>query len=206
MKAGRVLIAAAMVVLGLASAGRADGKIEPTGPFAGPASESIQAALAPAGQRVTLADGTVAADIWWVKDAGELKQGALLGVVTFAKPWQDCRGQVIPAGSYTLRHSTMPSDGNHMGAAPTNDFVLLSALAADKDAAATPAFRELFEQSAKSVGSAHAASLNLTEVGAREVFPAVELNDHKQDVLFVKLKTAKGELPIALALRGQPEQ
>ena len=71
---------------------------------------------------MALADGSVACEIWFRKDGPGLQPSALVGVLTFPKNTTDFRGQAIKAGSYTLRYAQMPSDGNHLGAAPTTDF------------------------------------------------------------------------------------
>jgi hypothetical protein len=193
------------LALGCASWAFPAGKVESSGPFSGTAAESIKAALAPSGLKLTLSDGTAAGEIWFAKDAAGLTQGAFFGVLSLAKPSEDCRGQEIPAGTYTLRYSKMPEDGNHSGAAPTTDFLLVSPIADDTDAAAKPAFMTLFKQSAKTAGGGHGVALNLTDVGTQEQFPALTQNDHKQEVLYAKVKVAGSDLPIALVLKGKYE-
>lgn len=191
--------------LALASSAVADGKAEATGPFGGPASASVKGALEAAGYRVSLADGSVACEIWFRKDGPGLQASALVGVLTFPKNTTDFRGQAIKAGSYTLRYAQMPSDGNHLGAAPTTDFLLLVPLADDQDAAAQPDFGGLMTLSGKAAGLNHPAPLNLAAVGDRGDYPAVAKNEYGHEVFYVKVKTAKGELPIGLVVKGQTD-
>jgi hypothetical protein len=187
-----------------APAARADGNVETIGAFTGAAAPSVQGVLEPSGYRVTLG-GAAAAEVWLRKDAPGLVPSALVGVVTFLKDTADFRGQAVKAGSYTMRYAQMPSDGNHLGAAPTTDFLLLSPLADDTDAAAQPDFAALAKMSARTVGLNHPASLNLAAGGEPEAYPAVARNEYGHDVLHVKLKTAKGEQPIALVVKGQTD-
>jgi hypothetical protein len=90
-----------------------------------------------------------------------IAQGTLLGVIRFPGKGADRRGQVIPAGVYTLRYSVFPADGAHQGAAPQRDFGLMAPAASDSDAAAKPDFAALVQMSLKASGSAHPAVLSL---------------------------------------------
>ncbi len=191
--------------LALASAAVADGKAETIGAFGGPASASVKSALEGAGYRVTLADGSVACEIWFRKDGPGLQPSALVGVLTFPKNTTDFRGQAVKAGSYTLRYAQMPGDGNHLGAAPTTDFLLLVPLADDQDAAAQPDFGGLMAMSGKTAGLNHPAPLNLAATSDRGNDPAVAKNEYGHEVFYVKVKTAKGDLPIGLVVKGQTD-
>src|SRR5882762_5012164 len=65
----------------------------------------------------------------------------------------DRRGQTIKAGVYTLRYGIMPVNGDHQGAAPQRDFVLMTPAADDKDLNATPNFEALVAMSRKASGT-----------------------------------------------------
>ncbi|HXK12268.1 MAG TPA: hypothetical protein VMT70_21700 [Vicinamibacteria bacterium] len=200
-----------LLLLGLAAAqsvappARAQGKVETIGAFTGPAAPSVLAALEPGGYRVRLADGTVACDVWFRKDLPGLVPSALVAVLSFPQASNDFRGQPVKAGSYTLRYAVMPSDGNHMGVAPTTDFLLLSPLADDKDASALPDFATLAKMSAKTIGANHPAPLNLAAVAERKDYPAVAKDEYGHEVFHVKLRTAQGERAIGLVVKGQFE-
>lgn len=201
-----------LVLLGLAVAqamampALAQGKVESIGAFTGPAAPSVMGALEPGGHRIRLADGTVACEIWFRKDLPGLQPSVLVGVVSLPQKTNDFRGLPVKPGSYTLRYALMPSDGNHMGASPTPDFLLLTPLAEDTDAAALPDFTVLTKMSAKTVGGNHPAALNLAAVTERKDYPAVAKDEYGHEVFHVRLKTVQGERPIGLVVKGQAEQ
>jgi hypothetical protein len=201
-----LLTLALALAQGMATPAHAQGKVESIGAFTGPASPSVMAALEPGGYRIRLADGTVACEIWFRKDLPGLQPPVLVGVVSLPQKTNDFRGLPVKAGSYTLRYASMPSDGNHMGAAPTPDFLLLTPLAEDADAAALPDFTALTKMSAKTVGGNHPAALNLAAVTERKDYPAVAKDESGHEVFHVRLKTAQGERPIGLVVKGQAEQ
>jgi hypothetical protein len=202
-----ILIASLAVVHAAAWPALAQGRVETIGAFkAAGASPSVTGALEPSGYRVVLADGTPACEIWLRKDNPGLVPSALVGVLTLPRSTNDFRGQPVKAGSYTLRYAVMPSDGNHMGASPTPDFLLLTPLPDDADAAALPEFAALMKMSARTIGANHPAGLNLAAAAAPKEYPAVAKDEHGHEVFHVKLRTARGEQAIALVVKGQAEQ
>lgn len=195
------------------------GKVESIGAFADQsAPEAVRKALAPNGYRVTLADGSVACDIWFraTLPAGKtdasgavyttLPEGALIGVITFPKAANDFRGQSIKAGTYTFRYEVHPTDGNHMGISPIRDFLLLVPIAADTNPDANLKFEELVKLSAKASGTNHPAALSLASPDAAAAAPSVTTNEHNHTVFAAKVKTATGEMPIAFVVKGIAEQ
>jgi hypothetical protein len=165
----------------------------------------VKAALEPTGYRVTLADGTVANEVWFRKDLPGLKTSALVGVITFPKDGKDFRGQDVKAGTYTLRFARIPEDGDHLGASPTPTFALLIPIANDDDPAEDLTFKEVTKMSAKTSGTNHPAPMNLADTGAQKEFPAVATNSLGHEILFVKLKGPSGELPLGLVVKGRTE-
>lgn len=128
----------------------------------------ISQALAKQGTKITDAKGSTIAEIWLVStmptgpSSSEqnvtlptVPQGALLGVIHFPAAWYDRRGQTIKPGTYTLRYSMFPQNGDHQGVAPQRDFFILSRVADDTDAKATPAFDPLMTLSRKASGTSH---------------------------------------------------
>jgi hypothetical protein len=93
-----------------------------------------------------------------------------------------------------------------MGASPTPDFLLLSPLADDQDAAALPDFTALVKMSARTIGANHPAALNLAAAAPPKEYPAVAKDEYGHEVFHVKLRTAKGEQPIGLVVKGQAQQ
>lgn len=85
----------------------------------------------------------------------QVPHGALMGVIRFASPGKDRRGQGIKPGIYTLRYSMFPISGDHQGVAPQRDFLILSKASDDTDAKAKPAYAALMEMSKKASGTQH---------------------------------------------------
>jgi hypothetical protein len=87
--------------------------------------------------------------------------GALVGVIRFDGNGSDRRGQLIQPGVYTLRYGIMPMNGDHQGAAPQRDFVLLTPAAEDRDLNAITNFDALVAMSRKASHAPHPAVLSL---------------------------------------------
>lgn len=87
--------------------------------------------------------------------------GALEGVIHFDQDAEDRRGQTVRAGFYTLRYAVMPSNDEHLGAAPHRDFLLLVPMADDPDPKARPNAEALVTISRRVSGSEHPAILSV---------------------------------------------
>jgi hypothetical protein len=193
-------------------------KVEPIGPFADAgASDLLKKALEPAGSRVSLADGAYC-DIWLRTGVPSgkteaqgavytsLGESALIGVIVFARPTTDFRGQQLKPGAYTLRYGLHPTDGNHMGISPIRDFLVLIPVATDQNPDAQFKFEELMKMSTKVSGTNHPAVLSLGSAD-KAAAPKVAANDHGQLVFSSKLKTQSGsDIPIAFIVKGIAEQ
>lgn len=155
-------------------------------------SESIQSALAAGSQ--TVQDIEIwtnkaipvekVADVPRGTDFPQIPHGALIGVIRYSKQGSDSCGRPIAPGAYTMRFCLLPEDGDHQGVAPRRDFVLLSPVAVDRDAAARPSYEALVEMSRKASGTNHPAILFVTTATARQV---------------VKVKSGAVELGIQVA-------
>ena len=174
-------------------------------------SDAMKKALAPQGYRVTLEDGSTI-EVWpaaELQTSNKARQDAtyllspstLFGVIHFAKSTRDCRGNTIPAGTYNLRYQLQPNDGDHLGTSPTPDFLLLVPPAVDTDPAQTYSFDQLVRLSAQVTGKRHPAPLNLVPADAAQL-PSVITDSEDHTVLFLKLKTQSGELPLGLVVKG----
>ncbi|HEY8148201.1 MAG TPA: hypothetical protein VIK51_04675, partial [Vicinamibacteria bacterium] len=75
----------------------------------------------------------------------------------------------------------------------------------DKDPAAELPWETLTEKSKNAALTNHPAPLNLADVSAQKDFPAVATNGMGHEVFFVKLKTAPGEQPLGIVLKGRTE-
>lgn len=128
----------------------------------------------------------------------EVPQGTLLGVVRLPEKGSDRRGQPLKPGVYTMRLGFFPPDGNHQGAAPQRDFLVLTPAAEDKDVSATPKFDALMDMSRKASGTAHPAVLSLWKVDAASFKPGIASEGEHDWVLQHKI----GDLPVALIVAG----
>ncbi|MGI8746547.1 MAG: hypothetical protein ACR2NN_29020 [Bryobacteraceae bacterium] len=125
-----------------------------------------------------------------------IPQGALLGVIRFDAQGQDRRGQGIKPGVYTLRYGLIPINGDHQGAAPQRDFLVLSPAAMDKDLNATPAFDALMDMSRKASGTPHPAVLSFWKADSDA--PGLAKQGDADWVLQTKL----GDVPVAVIVVG----
>jgi hypothetical protein len=173
--------------------------------------DSVKKALAPSGYRVTLDDGSPL-DVWppaQVQTTDKPREDAtyplapslFVGVIHFAKNGRDARGNAIAAGTYTLRYELQPNDGNHLGTSPTRDFLMLVPVAADTNPAQSYSFDELVRLSEQVTGKRHPAPLNLVPADAKQ-FPSVTTDPDDHTILFFKVKTQSGDLPLGLVVKG----
>ena len=125
-----------------------------------------------------------------------MPMGALLGVIRFDGKGADRRGQTIKAGVYTLRYGIMPINGDHQGAAPQRDFLLMTPAAEDQDLNSTPNFDALVAMSRKASGTPHPAVLSLWKADSDT--PGLSKQGENDWVLQTKI----GDVPIAVILIG----
>jgi hypothetical protein len=181
--------------------------------------EAIRQQLAPKGYRITLDEPTPSVEIWYRKEApvqaksasaaavyDRLAASALIGVLHFLRPSSDYRGQSIPAGFYTLRSELMPDDGNHLGVAPSRDFLLLVPPSADPGPETTPNFLEVVALSRQASGTKHPAPLSLVPAEGGGA-PAVTKDDEGHFIFTSTVHLSSGEdVPIALVVKGTAPQ
>ncbi len=208
MKPALVLLALAA---GIASA--QDYKMEPAGAPPSDLAPAIASALSQQGYKISAANGSVYCEIWFrsALPAGPkssednvafptIPQGALIAAIRFPAQAADRRGQQIKAGTYTLRYSDFPVNGDHLGVSPQRDFLLMSPAADDKDPNSTPNFDDLVKMSTKVSGSPHPAVLVL-EPPAGPNTPAFAKEGEHDWSLAVKV----GSTPLAVILIGKAE-
>ena len=192
----------------------ADFSVEPAGsPPADGVPEAVTAMLHGEGVRVNGPDGKVVAEFWGREAAFEgdpvsgfgiqfstIPEGALVGLVQFPDKGSDYREQHIPAGIYTLRYGLHPENGDHMGAAPSRDFLLLTPAAADTEASKNYGFDELVDLSYK-VGNSH-PTIARAEMAGGDGSPNIWQNDLEHWV--VDLKVVGG--PIGVVVYGHADE
>lgn len=198
-----------------------NGKVEAVGPLTDNAvPEGARQVLDAKGYRLTLDGAAPACELWVRKSVPaqtkkdvegviypQLAESVLVGVVHFPQAAADFRGQKIPAGFYTLRYALMPNDGNHLGAAPNRDFLLLVPAASDADPNATFKFQELMALSESATGTKHPGPLSLVQADSGVTAPSVSKDDQDQWIFSASMKLASGEeLPFALVVKGTTQQ
>jgi hypothetical protein len=198
-----------------------DGKVEKIGSLTDTAvPEAVRRTLDSAGYRVWLGDGSAIVELWLRKsvpaqpgkDAADvlypqLAESTLVGVLRFPKVGSDYRGQTISAGFYTLRYELIPSDGNHLGAAPNRDFLLLIPAASDADPDAVFKFRDLMELSRKATGTRHPGPLSLVQPVPGATVPVLSNDEQNHWTLSATIELSTGEkLPFALVVKGTAQQ
>jgi hypothetical protein len=138
----------------------------------------------------------------------ELKETTVLGAVRFDKDWTDIRKQKVKAGVYTLRLGFQPENGDHAGASPTKDFVLLVSAAKDPDPAPMDPMK-LQEKSMKSIDTGHPAALMLFPVTKPPAAPQITMMEGKYWVINTRFPVTaagkKGDLGVGLTVVGSPE-
>ena len=173
----------------------------------------IAQALQTAGTRIINSSGAVYSEVWFRTSAPSgpksteadvtlptIPHGSLIGAIKFPAQGADRRGQTIKPGVYTLRFSLQPVTGDHVGASPQRDFLVMVPAADDKDPAATPAFDALMAMSRKASGTPHPAVLSVWSSTASS-FPSFgKEGDHDW-----ALNTKVGDLPLAVILIGKAE-
>jgi hypothetical protein len=208
----RVFLLALILPLAAFSAWAQDYKVEPVSTAAPGLPAAYGAKMQTQGVRVVGSSGAWC-EVWPAKSlagGGKLDdaaisfgiaQGTLLGVIRFPGPGADRRGQVIPAGVYTLRYSLFPVDGAHSGVAPQRDFALLTPLAADPDPAAKPAFDDLVKMSRKGSGTPHPAVLSLETPPTGATAPSVAKEGEHDWTLTIKV----GDVTLSIIVVGKVE-
>ncbi|MBI3934780.1 MAG: hypothetical protein HY316_08805 [Acidobacteria bacterium] len=183
--------------------------------------ESVEKALSSQGARLLRGDGRTVAELWLRKEVplkataagagyGALAEGTLVGVLRFPDGGSDFRGQSIAPGTYTLRYARIPQDGNHLGAAPEPDFLLLCPAAEDRDLDAAIDFESLMELSRPATGTNHPGPLMLQPIATGD-FPGDQRNDLGHVALRLKTSAkpagsqAAQNFPLALTLVGRAE-
>jgi hypothetical protein len=130
----------------------------------------------------------------------EVAHGTFFGIIQFPAKYSDRRGQQIQPGAYTLRYSYYPPNGNHQGAAPQRDFLLLTPIAADTDLAAKPTFDQLMEMSRKASGTPHPSVFSFWK--EEESFePGLKLLGEHDWVLYTNM----GGIKLGIILVGHAE-
>jgi hypothetical protein len=195
-----------------ASAVFAQYSASPAGPPPSELNPSVTALLGKEGIKISDGGKTVL-EVWFrtsmptggtaedSKSFSTVPHGALLGAIRFPANWSDRRGQKIPAGVYTLRYSLFPQNGNHQGAAPQRDFLLLLKPSDDADGNKNLSYEEVTTLSMKSIGTPHPAVFSIWKPDAADYKSGISPVGENDQVLSVKV----GDTPLSMIFLGKAE-
>lgn len=177
-------------------------------------SDSVKALLEKQGTKI-VKDGKTIGEVWFRAEAPASKptteanlsmpgipHGSLMGAFRLDQTYSDRRGQTLKAGLYTMRYSYYPENGDHQGAAPQRDFLLLSLASEDKDGAALPEFRPLAEASKKVSGTPHPAVFSIWKEDPSYFKEGTLSKSGEHDMV---LQKKIGSIPVSMIIVGKAE-
>lgn len=130
------------------------------------------------------------------KDAlGTIAETTLLGAIVVTEPsLRDYKDNEIPKGVYTARFGLQPKDGDHLGTAEFDYFLILIAAADDKELTGLDKYKPMVKASGKSTASGHplVVSLRPSEAVAAPVL-AEPVAEHKAIKVKISGKPAGGD-------------
>ena len=176
--------------------------------------DSVKALLAKQGVKI-LKDGAPLSEIWFRTELPApqkttemnltmpgVPHGTLMAVIRVAQTYSDRRGQTFKPGLYLMRYSYYPENGDHQGAAPQRDFLVLTPAALDTDGAANPAFKPLIELSKKVSNTPHPAVFSIWKEDPKFFKEgSLEKMGESDWVLMHKI----GAVPMSLIVAGKTE-
>ncbi len=189
--------------------------VEPAGPCsADGVSAAVKGMLEADGHRVKDSSGAFV-EVWLRKDIptaksaeaargadfGAIPPGTVVGVIRYVKNGADFRAQPIQAGTYVMRFNLQPEDGDHQGASPRRDHLLLSPAAVDQDPAATLNFDQAVDLSRKASGTQHPQVLFLAAPESGAKFPGVQHHGGRQT-----LQVKSGAVAMGIIFVGKAEE
>jgi hypothetical protein len=211
----RLRALASLLVLSSVTAAPAFGQLAAT-PLATPPPDDIsaplKALLAPSGTKVAI--GATTLEFWWVATLpvtaqaawSGLGEGAIVGAVRVTGTFKEIRGKTVKSGVYTLRFGLQPQNGDHLGASPFREYLLLSPAAADVDPKPL-GFDGTVAISKQTLGASHPAALSIDPPVATAAAGAIYTNELEHKGLVFSVPTnGGGALKFGLILIGVIEQ
>ncbi len=213
-----MVLTLALLCLGTFTAFGASYKLETVTTVPEGLSDNLKGLLQAQGYQVVGDQGTAWCEVWIRKELANLSKpasrdarypalhtGQLVGIMKFNAAGSDYRGQALKPGLYTMRYCLILQDGNHLGAAPILDFVLLAPVSDDsKDPEALMATDEVVALSRKASGTNHPAVISLSPPPSGGA--ALDKDDLDHWVLKVKTQSKPAaDLPIGIIVVGRAE-
>ena len=125
-----------------------------------------------------------------------VNETALVGaIVVNETSLRDYKDNEVPQGTYTARFEIQPKDGDHLGTAEFDSFVVLTDAASDKELNGLNTFKALTKASGKSTSSGHPVVISLRPAAAEGTLPRITepAPEHKAIRVKVPGKTAAGD-------------
>ena len=202
-----VILAAALFIE--AQTGAADFALKTADkPAPGEFSDSIRAAL-PSQAIQLMQDGKPVLEIWFrwevplkAKPASAnealsaIAETTFMGVISVAgTSLRDYKDNEIPKGSYTARFGLQPKDGDHLGTAEFDFFLVLIAAENDKELNGLDKFKPMVKASGKSTASGHPVVVSLRPASGEGTIPGLTGPAAEHKAIRVKLagKTGSGD-------------
>jgi len=103
-----------------------------------------------------------------------IPETTVMGVLAIQeKGMQDYKGNDIPAGTYTARFGLQPQDGDHLGTADFNSFLVLIPADSDKELNGIDKFKPMVKASGKVTSSGHPVVISLRPASGGGDAPAL---------------------------------
>jgi hypothetical protein len=125
-----------------------------------------------------------------------IAETALVGVVAVNEPsLRDYKDNDVPKGVYTARFLAQPKDGDHLGTAEFDSFLVLTDAANDKDLNGLNNFKALTKASGKSTASGHPVVISLRPAAAEGTLPRTTepVAEHKAIRVKAPAKASSGD-------------
>jgi hypothetical protein len=148
--------------------------------------------------------GSTTLELWWgapkAASWDALPEGTVIGALRVTGAFRDIRGKVVQPGVYTLRYALQPQNGDHLGAAPNREFLLLSPASVDADPSPL-GFDGTVALAKQTTGTSHPASLSIDPPSSTDAPLTTYTTD--PDLKGVVFKA--GSLTFGLILSGRIE-
>lgn len=175
-------------------------------PAPGEIAAPIRSLLTPA---ATITAGAATLELWVVSalpasggDWSGVAEGAIVGALRVAGTFKEIRGKTVKPGVYTLRFGLQPQNGDHLGASPFREYLLLSPAAVDTDAKPL-GFDGTVALAKQTLGASHPAALSLDPPIATGAPLSTVTNELDHKGVVIEVKTASGAaLRFGLTLIG----
>jgi hypothetical protein len=125
-----------------------------------------------------------------------IAETALVGAVAVNETsLRDYKDNEVPKGIYTARFEIQPKDGDHLGTAEFDSFLVLTDAVNDKEPNGLNTFKALTKASGKSTSSGHPVVISLRPAPAEGTLPRITEPAPEHKAIRVKLpgKTTSGD-------------